>query len=487
MTIRYILVPNYKLGINLGITCEHLYVIDYKLDNDITEGKEVFTEEGYATISDSVNQTLYSYFQCIDESDFHGLYKLTKDFGKIDKFYEDMSQTMYNKHNNFTVSLFEVQGTHISCGVTISSKVRARGSLMTYPNYTDRYYVELDLIGDVLKVSNLTLLSRTLEGEPAIKTGDADTTGFMAGFEIDNDDRLAIEDLICRFGVLQLKGDTASDDFGDIVDLSMTVSNLAELKQHMQSIKGEKKVVWLQNYQQGSSNYASVKCKENVQDGDSVIEATVTYDFIHKGGKWYVYAYNINQQIRLNTSQLSTTGSLCLLSADKVESYNSQVKGTQSNADETVVSDISVSYEHDAYTPVRKTPTKEEKEDIKEIVKQIFTGDIVGLKDAWATSTELNNIITYDQAVEVCESFAEDGDIRTALYAYLATAAVFKINADANYYADKEEEFNKDKAAVQALYDEFTSSDIYSLVRTNDNFAKANNAVKQILDKTDFE
>ena len=488
MTIRYILIPNYKLGINLGITCEHLYMLDYKLDKDITEGKEVFTEEGYATISDSINNTLYSYFQCIDESDYLGLYKLTKNFAGLDRYAEDVSQTEYNKHNNFTVSLFSVQGTHITCGVTVASKVRPRGSLMTYPNYTDRYYVELDLIGDVLKVSNMTLLSRTIEGEPAIKTEEADTVGFMAGFTIDNDDRLAIEDLICKFGVLQLKGDTSSDDFGDIVDLSMTTSNIADLKTSMTSLKdNQKKVVWIQNYQQGNANYASIKCKEDFQkaDGENIVEATVTYDFIHKGGKWYIYKYTVNQQVRLDAKQLSTTGSLCMVSPSKVESYTSQVRSTENTGEDTQAkSDISVSYDHEEYTPVRKTPTQEEKEEIKETVKYIFS-ESIDLQAVFEASPSLQNIMSYDDFKAHVEAYSTDGDLHTLMLAYGGTAVCFYVTAENNGFASQEE-FDNYAKMINDYYTQFTSMDVYDELRTADDWLAINDLVSQILNKAEY-
>ena len=111
MTVRFILVPNYVLGVNLGLTCEHLYVTNYKLDNDVTEGASIFNEEGYATITDNVYALIYSYFTAIDESNFKGLYKLTSNFQNIDKYWEDVFETTYFKHENFTLSVFSINNT----------------------------------------------------------------------------------------------------------------------------------------------------------------------------------------------------------------------------------------------------------------------------------------------------------------------------------------------------------------------------------------
>lgn len=354
MTVRYVLVPEYVLGINLGVTCQHMYVTEYSLDSDITENLGAFTEEGYQTVTDNVYNLIYSYFTCLDESDFEGLYSLTSNFQGLDKYYDDMFNSTYQKHQGYSVSLFDITGTHITCGVTISTKERAKNSNMTMPVYTDRYYMELELVDDTLKVNNMILLSRRLEGEPAISEDEVDKSGFSATIELNNDDKVAIEKLICDFSALQLNADTTSDNFTNVVDNSITTNQLSSLKTNMTSLSGVKKVVFLQNYQQGTSNYASVKCKELYQDStNAIVEATSTYEFILKGGKWYIYNYDVNSSVKLDTTNLQTTGSLCLVSPGKVEAYTSQIKGsTSTNLDE--VSDISVSFDHKEYKPVKK-------------------------------------------------------------------------------------------------------------------------------------
>ena len=360
MTVRYVLVPHYVLGVNLGITCEHMYVLNYAIDTDITSDMTLFTEEGYSTVTDSVYDLIYSYFQCIDENDFDGLYKLTTNFGNLDMYYQDLFDTTYMKHGNFTISLFDIVGTHITCGVTVSSKVRAKGSNMTYPSYTDRYYAEIELVDGMLKVDNFVLLSRSIEGEPAITADDVDMSGFTQSVDLTNDDRQSIEHLICNFGALQLLGDTTSDDFSNTVDISISEADLNVLKTAMTSLSGAHKVVWLQNYRTGSTNYASVKCRELFQASDnSIVEASTVYDFIYKGGKWYIYGYLVDNEVKLDTTNLQATGSLALISPGKVESYTSQVQGTASTSQE-VTSDTSVSYTYEAYTPTLKTGTTEQ-------------------------------------------------------------------------------------------------------------------------------
>lgn len=359
-TVRYILVPNYVLGINLGMTCDHMYIIDYKLDNDITADLSVFNKEGYATVADSVYDLAHRYFTCVDESNFDGLYKLVNNFDGLDKFYEDQFDSTYQKHDGFSISLFDIVGTHITCGITVSTKERAKNSNMTFPIYTDRYYAELELVDDTLKIDNLVHISRVLEGEPSIDTEAADVSGFSASIDLDNDAKLAIEKLICDFSSIQLLGDTDSDEFSRIVDISISQNQLSSLKNNMMLIKGARKVVFLQLYKQGTSNYASVRCKELFQDEtNAIIEAAVTYEFILKGGRWYVYNYDVNSSVRLDTTNLNMTGSLCLVSPGKVESYSSQITSTMATNIEEV-SDTSVSFNHDEYEPQLKSGVQEQ-------------------------------------------------------------------------------------------------------------------------------
>lgn len=441
-TVRYILVPKYAYGINLGLTCTHLYITDYKLDNDVTAGMSAFTEDGYQTITDAVYDLIYSYFTCIDESDFNGLYKLTTDFQGLDKYYQDIFDSTYQKHDGFSVSLFDITGTHITCGVTISTKERAKNSNMTFPIYTDRYYVEINLVDDTLKISNLVHLSRVLEGEPAIATKDVDETGFTATIDLNNDDRKALEQLICNFGSLQLLGDTTSDNFANTVDISMSTNQLSALKEAMTSVKGKQKVTFLLNYQQGTSNYASIRCQELAQDEANIInEYNVTYEFILKGGRWYVYNYTINSDVRLDTTNLNTKGCLCLVSPGKVDMYNSQITSTEQTNLENV-SDISVSFDHEEYTPTLKVTVQEQgyrKMQGEELTEALFNEVVtpLGTPIDFAEFTSIMDRITeFNTAMAETEGF-EAFDVEGTKKQILDFIAIL-YNYENNRYTDEE-------------------------------------------------
>lgn len=454
LTVRYVLVPKYVLGINLGVTCEHMYLLNYALDKDITEGMAPFTQEGYQTVTDSVYNLIYSYFTCIDESDFNGLYKLTSDFEGLDKHYQDVFNSTFQKHSGFSVSLFDITGTHIKCGVTISTKERARGSNITMPIYTDRYYVEIELIEDVLKVNNLVWLSRKIEGEPAIAEGETDTTGFSATIDLDNDDKVAIEKLICDFSAIQLAENTTSDEFSDVVDVSITSNQLSALKTNMMSLSGVQKVVFLQNYQQGTSNYASVRCKELFQaESNAIVEANCTYEFIMKGGRWYIYNYDVNSSIKLDTTNLITSGSLCLVEPGKVVSYTSQLKATGgTNLDE--VSDISVSYDHKEYTPVLKN------NGVAEQGLVLMTPDTVTAEEFAKISPALGMSFTtfeeLDAHLAAIDEFIQSADPDAdSLSEYIRGVVMEAVAVTYNVSGARYKDMDAQSAAVNAIKDKY--------------------------------
>lgn len=364
MVVRYVLVPKFVMGINLGITCKHMYVVDYSIGKDPTEGLEVFKADGYTTVTEHVQELMKSYFQCYDEMDMDGLYKLVDKFKMYDKHYQDIFDTHYTKHNNFSVTLFNIEGTKVSAGVQVSSETRAKGSDMTMPGYTDRYLVNMELIDDRLKIVNMVLISRKLEGEPAIETEDAEDAGFTASIDLEVFDREDIEKLIAEFGKLQLLGDYTSDDFSDVVDFSVSDEHLNEMRNNMAKCAGVRKAVWLQNYQQGTKSYASVKCREIYQAEDnSCIEASVVYEFIVKGGRWYVYDYRVLSNVRLDTTNFSTTNALCYVTPGKIEQFTSQIVETnEENKDEgTATKPTEVAtYTYKETPPQLKTGTSEQ-------------------------------------------------------------------------------------------------------------------------------
>lgn len=464
MTVRYILVPNYVLGINLGLTCKHMYVTSYKLNEDPTEGRELFKDEGYATVTDSVYALIYSYFNCIDESDYDGLYKLTNNFGDLDKYFEDMFDTTYTKHNNFTLSVFNIQGTKIECGVTSSIQTRAKGSDMTYPTYTDRDYITLELVDGELKITNDVLLNRTIEGEPAITTSDADTSGFIASIDLDNEDRQSIEKLICSFGELQLNKETNTDAFGDVVDISMATSDLSQLQKNMTSLTGKEKVVFLTNYQQGTQSYASVKCKELFQAKDnSIVEAETTYSFMKRGGKWYIYQYDINSTVKLDTTNLNTTGCLALISPGKLESYTSQVKATTDTSKDNK-SDITVKYDYDHYKPSKKHGVNQQGF-AKKTADNVSDEDLTKLFKALGGFSDTNASSVHTSILQFVSNGLITNENAEALYKVFKEASAIVYNCQNNLYNDKLEQSKAVTAFTEETVDKY--SDIVDDIAKN--------------------
>lgn len=334
MTIRYVLVPNYVMGINQGMSCKHLYLTDYELDSDPTSNFKVNNDEGNEVINKSIDELLHSYYTALDEDNHRGLSTLVTDYGKWDKHFQDQFNTAYSKNKGYTISLFEVDGTKIKCGVTLNRSIRSKDANMSMPIYTERYLYTLELVDEKLRIVDETLLSSKISGEPKIDASEAQTTGFSSEVNLEIDDKVEIEKQIANLGVVQLTGDMNSEAFGQAVDLSLSNSQLTDIKNTLTSITAEKKSVWITNYLQGFNNYASVKVKELYQKKDgSLYDAVATVDLMKKGGVWYVNNYSIASCNKLDTTEYSDKNALCTVTAGGVESLNS--KATPTNPEES--------------------------------------------------------------------------------------------------------------------------------------------------------
>jgi hypothetical protein len=345
----------------MGAKCKHLYILDYKLNSDPTAKLKAFKNEGYQTVTDRVYQLMHSYFTAMDESNHSGLYKLTTNYATLDKAMSDMFETTYQKHEGYTVTIFNIDGTNIKCGIEVSTKKRGKGTDMTYPIYKDKYICDIILDSDSLKISNMTLISRTLTGEPAIIEKSADITGFSNEIDLTNENKKGIEKTLGNFGMVQLQGDYSGTSFSEVVDTSIAVAELETLKSNMATLKGAKKSVFLTNYQQGTSNYAQLKTRELFQSSDkSIVEANVQYQLIKKSGTWYITSYTILGSVKLDSTTLTTTGSMYVIEPTKITSYNSQVvtKSKENNSGKSSSgSDRAYVIKHTEYTPHGKDVT----------------------------------------------------------------------------------------------------------------------------------
>lgn len=330
MVVRFVLSPNYAMGINRGYTCTHMYLTSYKLDKDPTtatkknkKGEKVklykaYTKEGADVISDYVSDILYRYYVCLDENNHSGLNKLVKDYGKYDTYLDNYFKCTYHKNAGFTVTLFNVSDSKIICGVTLSRKVRGKGSDMSLPTYTDRYLYSLELVDNQLKITNEVLLSSKLVGEPKIQTEEADTSGFSSTMNLNGADKQKVEQVISDFSTLQVLGDVSSDAFSDVVDNSISSSSLNDIKTAMTTVTdATKKVTFLSSWESGYSNYATVNLREVFQKSDnSLVELNSSLSCIYRGDKWMVYKYSIRSVNNLDTTTLATKSALCVNDAN---------------------------------------------------------------------------------------------------------------------------------------------------------------------------
>lgn len=334
MTLRYIITPNYKLGVNLGLSCKHIYVLNYSSDK--AELKTDDNSENSVLIK-NIDNVLYRYYRALGEDNHTGLYSLMRNYGDWNEYFDDYFNTTYRSNGGYTITLNEVNGTSITCTVELSRKVRALGSDMSYPCYKEKYQYKLELSGDSLKIADEQLLSSEINSEPAIKTSDADTAGFKSDVTLSNSDKKLIQEQIANLGVVQLTKDYSSSDFGSVVDLSISNATLSSIKEALGTVNdARKKVTWLTCFNQGYSNFASVSLKELYQkDSGELVECNSIVDMVRKNDTWLVYNYKMNSVSKLSTKTLTTVDSLCTVTASGIDTINIQNSGESNTDNET--------------------------------------------------------------------------------------------------------------------------------------------------------
>lgn len=334
MTIRLIIEPTISVGIKTGYTCKHLYVTKYNLQSDFTSTMKEYISDDSKIMQDKVSKKIYSYLNCVDEHNFTGLCSLIANFDELDKHYRDYFNSAFSKNSGYSVTLTDVTENTVSCILNVTKKERGMGTNMTYPCYTDKYYVTFKFKKDDIYITDIILISSEIQSEPTIKD-EAVEEGFNAIIELTNEDKMKIEEQLANFAVMQLKGNYVGEEFYSTVDSSLSVKDISRMKETLGSIKGTKKVLWLNNYTSGKDGHASVICKEAIQKEDSsIVECSTSYDLLYMGNKWLVSNYEISSIVKLDSTSLADMKSLFIASSEKVEKFESQVVAEAKKAEE---------------------------------------------------------------------------------------------------------------------------------------------------------
>lgn len=336
MKVRFILSYEYSLGVKLGMSCDHMYIVNYTLETDPLEDLDTLTIEGSSTISDAVDSLIYSENRAIDEDNYNGLYSLIDDFGKYDKYYYDMFETSYRKIKGYVIALYDVDGTTITAGVTRVRKIRAKGSNMSYPTYEEKWLYTIELVGNELEIINEVLIYSTLIGEPAIvsNTDANDVDGFVSSVSITDDDKVEIENSISDFCTLQVNNDENSDRFLNTIDISISARELSQLKEDMFSIEGVvSKATWIKNYNTAYTNYVNLTLLEVFYKEDgTALECESTVSLIYKNSsRWQVFEYTRLSAVSINPDSVSTTSSLCHVYKD--DNYSGSIDDESDSGD----------------------------------------------------------------------------------------------------------------------------------------------------------
>jgi len=115
MTVRYVLKYQLNLGEETDMMVEALYMTEYKL-NDY---EKVLSQYSYSDTSSLevlkpfIDQLIWSYNKCVEESNFDGLYTLYENFANIDKFYEGIRDYTYNSIGGYSYEVINREGREV--------------------------------------------------------------------------------------------------------------------------------------------------------------------------------------------------------------------------------------------------------------------------------------------------------------------------------------------------------------------------------------
>ena len=320
MTVRFVILKNFTLGVPVGFTCEHLYLTDYNLGTDPTKGLTATNKTGADIVSKNINDVLFRFDRCVDEDNHIGLYSLISTYSAIDKYYADMFQYTYRKLLGFTTTLYSIDGGTMTVGVDRVRKVRGKGTSMQLPTYAEKYIYTMAVVGTKIKILDEVLISSKVIGEPVIQNGSDSTSidSSLLGNTINKENKALVCTAVTSFGKLQVNQDTSSDKFRNVVDLSLSTSEILQLKVNMLGIKASKKVTWVESWMYSSSVYCQLRLKEVYTglDGQSY-DCESEVDLMKRDGKWQVIKYDTSLIVPVSTGSVDTATALSVVEKDK--------------------------------------------------------------------------------------------------------------------------------------------------------------------------
>lgn len=398
MTFRLILDFKFNLGSQTSLGVSSVYLKDYMvygnentLQNlkggannaakyDAVNGLELITQNS-SVIKPYIDRCIDSYQKCIEENNIEGLYKLygstktvdeysgrvlstTSRFKDWDKYYYDWSNYAYTKFDAYEYEIISWVDNKVQALVTRNKKIRAKGSEMTMPSYSEEALITFIVEDDSIYIDNEVVLSTHMVGEPVSMIKDV--TGIASkiaydekSFSVENE--AAVVEALKAFSKLQLTyanapttsvSGTVSE--AGYVDLGVGVDTLNAIKDTMGAIAAPtEKITWLGTWSTKSNVYCKVHVREVFFLSDGKTKDTeADIGLISRNGVWSVVSYDRSLVANSALTKENTPDKGCLshdyTSAPSTSDYEvntdttaaglAGAQGTTSGASSTTVS-----------------------------------------------------------------------------------------------------------------------------------------------------
>lgn len=322
MTVRYVLKYELNLGEETDMCVESLYVKDFKLNNADSILKSVTKETSLISLEvlkPFIDELIWSYNKCVEESNPEGLYSLYSGYETIDKYYDEIRDYTYNSIGAYTYEVLSRNGHTVVVKVNRINQIRARGADMSLPTYEETLLFVLELgRNDTILIKNIYLLNRNLIGEPlsVIRnvSGISEQIQYATVAFSDSNSE-AIKETLKKFSAVVTNGDYSSDAFLEAVDIGISQVVMNRMANTIKSIVPTKKAMYIVSWDVKTNVYCSLTVREVFQCDNGNCDTEAVIDLGYRDGSWKVVNYTRTVNIKTDLTELTpenTSQALCL-------------------------------------------------------------------------------------------------------------------------------------------------------------------------------
>ncbi len=320
MTVRYVLQYALNLGEETDLVVDALYLKGYEI-NDYQEVLDSYTLSDTASLEvlkPFIDQLILSYNKCVEESNHIGLYTLIDDYGRLDKYYDEIRDYTYTSFGGYTYEILERKnnGKEVAVRVNRISQERAKGSEMSLPTYEEILVVNIILgTDDTISIKDINLVKSTLIGEPlsVIKnvTGISELIQY-SDVAFSDDNKAAVESLVKEFSQVVTNSDYSSQAFLDVVDLGVSSTTLTRMADTIAAIVPTRKSTYIISWDTTTNVYCSLTIREVFECENGNYDTEAVLDVANRNGEWKVVNYTRTVNIKTSASTLDESLAICV-------------------------------------------------------------------------------------------------------------------------------------------------------------------------------